>query len=377
MVIKAIVEWKNPFIRLISHIIFFPLSIVFGVAAQVRNKLYDFRILKSLRCNTFIIGVGSLSVGGSGKTPLVEFLATLMVQRGLRVGVVSNGYRKKSTGTVVVSDGDSLLTDVYIAGDEAYIMAVDFHKSNLHIPVISGPDRICAVRILQNTFDVDVIILDDVFQYRKIEKSFEFIAQDYFESAYPLLTLPSGRLREFRNNMKRADAMIITKSPEGADEKQLSNRWGREVYISHYFPVALGRWFDDVEFPLITLTEKKIILFSALGYNTSLHGGITELCSRCHAQVARTIEFQDHHWYTENDLKKILRLIPEENSSDYVILTTQKDVVKLKPEWLPKKHRETAYFIKSEFGLDSQIQFENMIKIPHIVHNNKTKPILA
>ncbi|MBL7960142.1 tetraacyldisaccharide 4'-kinase [bacterium] len=376
MVIKAIVEWSNPFVRFISHIIFFPLSLLFGIAAQFRNKLYDFRIFKSLRCNTYIIGVGSLSVGGSGKTPLVEFLAELLARRGLKVGVVSNGYGKKSTGTAVVSDGKNHLTDVYNAGDEAYLMAVNFQKSNLRIPVISGSDRIYAVRILQNTFDVDVIILDDAFQYRKIEKSIEFIAQDYFESAYPFITLPSGRLREFKSNMKRADALIITKSPDGTDEKQLSNRWQRQAYISHYFPAALQRWFDGVEFPLITLTQKKILLFSALGYNTSLRSAITELCSRCHAQVVRAIEFQDHHWYTKNDLEKMLRLIPEENSTDYIILTTQKDVVKLKPEWLPEKYRETAYFITSEFTLDSQIQFENMIKIPHIIRNNKTKSIL-
>ncbi|KAB2877885.1 tetraacyldisaccharide 4'-kinase [bacterium] len=376
MVIKAIVEWKNPFIRSVSHVVFFPLSLLFGIAAQFRNKLYDFRIFKSLRCNTFIIGVGSLSVGGSGKTPLVEFLAELLARRGLKIGVISNGYGKKSTGAVVVSDGKNQLTDVYIAGDEAYLMAVNFQKSNLHIPVISGSDRICAVRILQNKFNVDVIILDDAFQYRKIKKSIEFIAQDYFESAYPLMTLPSGRLREFKSNMQRADALIITKSPEGTDEKQLSNRWQREAYISHYFPAALQRWFDDVEFPLITLTQKKILLFSALGYNTSFQSGITELCSSYQAQIVRVIEFQDHHWYTEDDLRKMLRLIPEENSSDYIILTTQKDVVKLKPEWLPKKYREAAYFIKSEFSLDSQIQFENMIKISHIVRNNKTKSTL-
>jgi tetraacyldisaccharide 4'-kinase len=277
---------------------------------------------------------------------------------------------------VEVSDGAHLLTDVGVAGDEAYLMAANFQKSNLNIPVISGSDRIAAIHILQKQYDSDVIILDDAFQYRKIKKSIEFAVQDYFESAYPFFTLPSGRLREFKNNIKRAGAVVITKSPVGADDKKLSGRWGKKVLISHYLPTAFQNWFAEHETPLIALTHKKILLFSALGYNTSLQSCIAELCSRYHAQIVRVIEFQDHHWYTENDMMKIFGSIPEEQSSDYVILTTQKDVVKLKPEWLPKKYRERAYFIKSEFSMDSQIQFEKMIKIPQIVLNNRTQSIL-
>ena len=88
MVIKAIVEWKNPFIRSVSYVLFFPLSLLFGLLTEFRNKLYDGRIFRSVTCKPYIVGVGSLSVGVSGKTPLVEFLAELLAQRGSKVGVI-------------------------------------------------------------------------------------------------------------------------------------------------------------------------------------------------------------------------------------------------------------------------------------------------
>lgn len=370
MVIKAVVEWKNPFIRTVSYVLFFPFSLLFGLLAELRNRLYDVQIFKSVGSEAYIMSVGSLSVGGSGKTPLVEYLAKLLSQRGLKIGVVSNGYGKRSFGTVIVSDGKSILADVFRSGDEAFLMATNFQKKDLNIPVISGPDRVEAVRILTN-HRCNVIILDDAFQYRKITKSIEFIVQDYFESRYPFFTLPAGRLREFKGNLNRAKAVVLTKSPEGTDAKKVSERWNNNVFISHYEPVSLQNWYEANAKPLDSLMNKKIILFSALGFNESFQQCVTRLCSRYHAEITHKIEFQDHHWYVENDLRKILGLIPEGSFSEYLILTTQKDAVKIQGKWIPKKFQERAYFLISEFSLDSQIQFENLIKIPQITSITK------
>ena len=375
MVIKPIVEWKNPLIRAVSYVLFYPIALLFGLSAEFRNILYDRRILKAAVCNSYIIGVGSLSVGGSGKTPLVEFLAERLARNEAKIGVVSNGYRKKSAGTVIVSDGRKLLTDVFYGGDEAYVMAVNFLRQGLRIPVISGPDRLEAIRILEAQLHCDVVILDDAFQYRKVKKSVEFNVQDYLEYGYPFFVLPVGRLREFKKNLKRADAVIITKSPAEFHTQRILDRDDVPFLVSRYQPVSLGQWFNDQEIPLETITNQKVILFSALGYNTSFQHCAADVCARYHAEIVRTIEFQDHRWYTRRDIQRIFNLIPEHSATNYIVLTTQKDSVKISAEWIPKKMRERVYFLRSEFRMDSQIQFENMIKIPHIEASNNQQAV--
>lgn len=119
MVFKPVVEWKNPLFRILGYLLLFPFSLFYGIFAECRNILYDSGFFRKHTFESFIIGVGSLSVGGSGKTPLAEFLAIQLAQRGVRVGVISNGYRKTSRGTVIVTDGKIIKETVSRSGDEA------------------------------------------------------------------------------------------------------------------------------------------------------------------------------------------------------------------------------------------------------------------
>lgn len=368
MVIKPIVEWKNPYIRKTFYFLFLPVSLLFGCLVDIRNKLYEFRILWTRHYDTFVIGVGSLSVGGTGKTPFVEFLAQYLAERGIRTGVLSSGYGKKSKGTILVSDGDKLLVDVQTAGDEAYLMAINFLKQNRRIPVISGSDRPEGIRILKNQFRCAAVILDDAFQYRKIRVSLSVIVQDFLELSYPLTVLPSGRLREFKRNMKRADFVVVSKAPYGT--VAAPGDWHRKVLVTQYLPTALQSCFDNTPLPLEFLNGKKIILFSALGYNGSFKNCIHNLCLRHAATIEHFIEFQDHRWYRKKDIQKICSRIPSERLNDYVLLTTQKDAVKLKRSWVSENMIQRFFFIQSEFSFQPQIQFENLIKMSQIRANN-------
>ena len=371
MVIKPVVEWKNPFCRIIGYIFLFPFSLFFGLMAECRNILFDLGFLEFRKFKTFIIGVGSLSVGGSGKTPLTEFLAIRLAHQGMRVGVISNGFRKTSKGTVIVSNGKAILESVSRSGDEAYLMAMNFIDAGLEIPVISGSDRIQAVIICELEFKCNVIILDDAFQYRKIIKSVECIVQDHYESRFPLITLPAGRLREFKRNLKRADAVVVTKMPDNVSWLSDSSRWGTNVHISRYRPAYLQNWFEYEKKPLNLLENKKVVLFSALGYNESFINAASILCSKHQAPIVRMQEFQDHYRYDKETLQKIFNWMKGQEPSEFLVLTTQKDAVKMKPEWIPAEWKPHVYFLKSEFSIESQIQFENLIKIPQIKYNNQ------
>jgi tetraacyldisaccharide 4'-kinase len=340
--------------------------VLFGIFAEARNVLYDIRFFRSLRFRSYVIGIGSLSVGGSGKTPLVEYLAERLFKKGVSVGVISNGFRKKSSGLVIVSDGKKILENVFASGDEAYLMAVNFLEAGAEIPVISCSDRIKGVQILEERFQCNAIVIDDSFQYRKLEKNVEFIVQDYLETSYPNFTLPVGRLREFKRNLNRAEAVVISKAPDCFNEQVLSSKWGKKVCFTHYKPLHFQNCFEPDKQPLEMLSGKKVILFFGLGHNESFASSIRDLCSRYDACIARSFEFQDHHWYTLGEIQKIFDSLNGIPLDQCMVLTTQKDAVKIKAEWVPLGMRSKVFFLRSEFRFESQNQFENLIKIPHI-----------
>lgn len=366
MVIKPVVEWKQSFARNLSFILLLPLSVLYGIFSEARNALYDIRLFRSARFRSYVIGVGSLSVGGSGKTPLVEYLALHLFRKGIRTGVISNGFRKKSEGLVIVSDGKQILENVFTSGDEAYFMAVNFLEASAEIPVISCSDRIKGVQILEERFQCNAVIIDDSFQYRKLEKNVEFLVQDYLETSYPHFPLPAGRLREFKRNLNRAEAVVISKTPDGFNEQVLSGKWGKKVCISHYTPLCFQNCFEPDKQPLKMLSGKKIILFFGLGHNESFACSVRGLCSRYNACIIRSFEFQDHHWYSPGEVQEIFDSLNGLQLDQCMILTTQKDAVKIKAEWVPLGMRSKVFFLRSEFKFESQNQFENLIKIPHI-----------
>ncbi len=366
MVIKPIVEWNRPCLKKLFILLFAPVALVFGLFAEVRNRLYDAGLFQCRKRRSFVLGVGSLSVGGSGKTPLVEFLAIRLATIGVKVGVISNGYGKKRSSTTIVSDGEQLLVGVGDAGDEAFLMAVNFLEAKARIPVMSAANRMEAADILENKFGCRLIILDDSFQYRKIAKSLEVIVQDHMETEYPRLPLPVGRLREFGWNMNRADVMIITKTPERADLDSLRNQWGREFFVSHYRPAYVQHWFDGRRESLDRLNGRSVLVFSGLGHHASFLALVRELCNSNKATLLKPIEFQDHHWYTRSDMQKIFGVLKRTPLERCMILTTQKDAVKIKRDWVPAPFIPYVYYLRSEFTIESQIQFENLLKISDI-----------
>ncbi len=355
MVVKAVLQWKNPFFKVVAAVFLFPFSFLFFVTILIRNLVYGY-ILKPAVFQTPVIAVGSLSAGGSGKTPLVEFLAMQLTRAGRRVAVITNGYKKKQPGLTLVSDGHKILVNVNEAGDEAFMLAVNFQLARMRVPVIACSDRVKAMRLIEDRFDADAVILDDAFQYRKLGKNIELVVQDFYEMKLPAMLLPVGRWRDLPMSLKRADGVVIAKTPE-SDRSGIQNYFGRSCTGSHYNPVELVRGFDGQCEPLEFLAGKKIVLFSGLGYPESFERTVNELCRSFDATIECTYEFQDHHRYRAKDLKKIISSIPRSDRGEHVVLTTQKDMVKINMEWLPEITVRSLFYLKCKFTIHEEDRF--------------------
>ena len=179
------IKWLQP--------ILFSLSIIYTIIITIRNKFYDWHIFSSIKIkNCKIISVGNISVGGTGKTPAVEFLAHKYTKQNKKVVILSRGYLRTSKGTVVASDGKNLLTTHTECGDEPYLLA----KKLPGIPIVVESDRVKGCNYIINNFKPDYIILDDAFQHRRIKRDIDIVLVDSTVGFGNTLTLPAGFLRD-------------------------------------------------------------------------------------------------------------------------------------------------------------------------------------
>lgn len=331
-----------------------PLVLLLYVYTSVRLMLYRFVIRRRQPGFPSII-IGSVFVGGSGKTPLTHYFAVECFRRGLYPVVVSGGYRKRTKGVTVVSDGYRLLADVESAGDEAYMMALKFLEESLRIPVISGRDRLEAIRQIHGHFPCDLVLLDDGLQFLKLKAHAEIATLDHSQFRNRFLFLPWGYMRDTFRRIRYPHALVITKIPDGQTSGETARaRTGslirtETVLDSLYNPYYLKECFSRRRIDPQELTGKKAVAFSGLGHNPSFTGMMKEVTNRLHAELIDFIGFNDHHRYTEKDCRRIIRSYPDD--PDTIWVTTEKDAVKLHPEWFPENIRPKIWVLVSRIEI--------------------------
>ncbi|GAB5466161.1 MAG: tetraacyldisaccharide 4'-kinase [Candidatus Kapaibacteriales bacterium] len=288
---------------------------IYGSVIRIRNKLYDNGTFKSIRVTPKVISVGNISVGGSGKTPLIISLAKLLTDEGLNVGIIGHGYKRVSRGYVSTKDynlsHDSL-------GDEAMLI---FKKTGADCFVDDKKWK-AALKAESGENQYDVLLLDDGFQHRKLERDCDIVILDNTTLQNPFL-LPKGRLREPLESLKRAD--IIIKRGVIALEDSVQDFIGdAKVFDAEYktkSPLFLDDWFggnsDD------KTTNKNIIAFSALANNTSFHKSLKSLGFN----IIRTLEYKDHHSFIVTDYSAAIALL-EKTDANYIAVT-EKDAIKM------------------------------------------------
>lgn len=303
-------------------IILYPFSFLYGLTTSLRNWLYDRRIFKYTQFDIPVISVGNLTVGGTGKTPMVEYIIELLKSK-YKVATLSRGYGRKTRGFLLAGPQETS----YTIGDEPF----QLYKKFSHDVIVSvGEERILAVpRILYKHPEVQVILLDDAFQHRALKPALQILLNDYNRPFYKDMPMPSGRLREFISGAKRADVVVVTKCPEEMSQEEMT-------IISQRIKQVIGK--DKQVFFSYMNYKKPLALNAELSadlYEVVLISGIANVAPllsevKKKYMLIKHFKFPDHHYYSQKDIEKIVAFVQKKNKN-LSIITTEKDAVKLKP----------------------------------------------
>lgn len=310
------------------------LAWIFSVLVQLRLQLFKHRILRANTLGCQVISVGNVTVGGTGKTPIVETFARSLQQKGRKVAILSRGYKSKKTPLWekllkkeerlprVVSDGKRLLLNSDLAGDEPYMLA-----SNLpEVVVLVDKDRVKAGKYAIKKFGCDTLVLDDGFQYLKLQHRLDIVLVDYTNPFGYSRVLPRGLLREPMRNLKRAGFIFITKCPpEGAPELKAKLReLNRNAEISEcrHSTKYLENLYTRERVELRFLNGRKVSAVSGIavpeGFETGLRG--------LGAEIVHSARYADHHRYTQQEIIETINHAVESGAE--MIITTEKDAVR-------------------------------------------------
>lgn len=281
------------------------LSFIYGGLILLRNSFFNIGLFKVHRVDVPVISVGNISVGGSGKTVLVQALIQHFLDHEKKPSVLSRGYGRNTKGLLVVADNSSIRCSVQEAGDESFLIAQNFPG----VPVVVSENRVLGARFLQNKFKPDVIILDDAFQHRRLYRDLNLLIIDHPNRPKPHL-IPWGRLREPEHNIARADIIVYSKKGQRMDpDIDLVFQLENQVYDYENRPHNL----NDL--------EGELGLFSGLGNPDYFFNSMRT----AHKDPRVQLSFPDHAKYDARQLEEI-----RSHSCNYWI-TTQKDFIKLDP----------------------------------------------
>lgn len=300
-----------------------PLAGLYWALTAFRNHLYNIEYKKSLEFTPLLISVGNLSVGGTGKSPMIEYLAKLLY-RDHRLAILSRGYRRSSRGVRLASEED----DASTLGDEPLQFYRKLGRDRQDSVVVAvGEERALAIpEILHHHPEVEMILLDDAFQHRTVQADLQLLLTTYQQPFFRDHILPLGMLRESRQGAKRADAIIVTKCPEDLSP---SNMQHTRTQIQKYADRAAPVFFSTISYqpPISVQGEEGPMPEAVLLISGIANADLFEAYAQREFKVTGHIRWRDHHRYTESDRKKVLKQMQESGAE--AILTTEKDMVKL------------------------------------------------
>jgi tetraacyldisaccharide 4'-kinase len=338
----------------------FCLSRLYRALAQLRLTLYSERILRQRMLGCFVISVGNLTCGGTGKTPVVEVFARTLAAQGRRVAVLSRGYRSRSPPLLeqvrafffndydaapprVVSDGRRLLMDSATAGDEPYMLA-----SNLPtVRVVVDKDRVKAGRYAIQELGADTLLLDDGFQYLRLKPRLNILLIDSTEPFHNHHPLPRGLLREPIKNLRRADYVFLTKCELGRSLHHLRRFIHRhnpraEIIECTHRPMYLEDVFSGERRPLEDLKQRRLAAISGIAVPASFE----DFLRRLGGDLVYAEQYADHHRYRQQEIIDFINC--SLNKGAEMIVTTEKDAVRF-----PRLDRRDlpVYFLRVEIDI--------------------------
>ena len=330
--------------------VLFPFSIIYHLITAIRNLLFDIGLLKSISFRKPIIVVGNLNVGGTGKTPQIEYLIRLL-KEDFKISVLSRGYKRKSKGFLVVNNSHFAEN----VGDEP----LQFFKKFDDIIVAVDTNRTNGIQqLLKQKNAPEIILLDDAYQHRKIKAGFYILLTKYNDLFVDDFLLPTGNLRESRRGANRANVIIVTKCPENLSKskqekivKKLNLTFSGDIFFTTISYNDVLKSNQNVIINTNVLSDYEILLITGIANPSPLLDYLkNKNCSFKH------LNFPDHHQFTSKDLHKINRSFKEISSDKKIILTTEKDFVRL------SEKIKLIYFIEIETKfVSSQNDFDDLM----------------
>ncbi len=302
-----------------------PVSIIFRFIVFLRNKLFDWGLLKSKSYTLPIIAIGNITVGGTGKTPHAEYLLNWMEQN-YRILLLSRGYKRKTKGFFEVKTESSVAQ----AGDEPLQMKQKFPA----IRVVVDEKRVHAIdTLLNDTNPPELILLDDAFQHRYVNPGLKILLIDYHRPINHDYMLPAGNLREPAKNSKRADILIVTKCPltmlpfeYHKLSEELKKTPNQELFFTSVTYGDVKAVFENDSIPNIPiLTNSEVLVVTGIANPKPFYHWIEEMGARLHTMV-----FPDHHTFTDLDCQKMSELYLRIPGKINCIITTEKDAMRMR-----------------------------------------------
>ena len=330
--------------------ILYPLSLLYGEIVGARNKAFEKGVLDSVSFTIPIIVVGNLNVGGTGKSPQIEYLVRLL-QNKYKVAVLSRGYKRKSKG-FQLANKNSTATQL---GDEPF----QFYKKFNNIIVAVDADRVNGINQLQQLEDPpEIILLDDAFQHRQVNAGFTILLTDYQNLYVYDSMLPSGNLREKKEGAKRAQIIVVTKCPDNLSEEhqfitaqKLKPELDQTIFFStiEYYNAVLN---NKDEISILELKQYQVLLITGIANPNPLVQFLED-----NSIKFDHLKYQDHHDFTKSDKNKIYNDFDLIKSDKKIILTTEKDYVRN----FEGDNKNIYYLpIKTKF-LDNEEDFNKLI----------------
>ncbi len=306
----------------VFKILLAPFSLLYGLGVAIHDLLYRQEILRSTEFSVPVIGVGNLSVGGSGKTPHVEYLANFL-RTYIKVGILSRGYKRKTRGFLLLNENTTAID----AGDEP----MQYFRKYSDVAVAVAENRSYGIiNLMGNHPGLQCILLDDSLQHRAVQAGFSILLTEYSLPFTRDYLLPSGRLREWRSGYQRADTIIISKCPPVLSAENRQNMIEeikpyphQKVFFSYYEYLPPYRFqYPSLSTQLTMGTD--VLLISAIANTDYLLDYL-----RQKVNTIRTLEFPDHYFFEKTDIGTLKNEYERLNSRNKIILTTEKDAIRL------------------------------------------------
>lgn len=302
------------------RVFLYPLALIYGAVVWLRNRLYDSGFYSSIEFSVPLISVGNLSVGGTGKTPHIEYLVRLL-QYQFKVATMSRGYKRRTQG-FLLADAE---TNALKIGDEP----MQYHMKFPELTVSVAEERMTGIpKLLQQRPTVEAILLDDAFQHRSVKPGVNILITDYAKPFYKDRILPAGTLRENRPAYKRADVIIVSKCPDGitvAEADEITNN----IQPLEHQKVFFTKMFYETAYDLfskerLSLSGKNIILVCCIAKPAPLIKHLEGQANEVHV-----LSYPDHHYFYRKDLEEIQGAFKNWDVQNKIIVTTEKDATRL------------------------------------------------